>query len=32
LNGIDPEAYLRHILSVLPEWPSNRVEPVHRFV
>ena len=26
LNGIDPEAYLRHILSVLPEWPSNRVD------
>nr|WP_249528145.1 transposase domain-containing protein [Escherichia coli] len=25
-NGIDPEAYLRHILSVLPEWPSNRVD------
>ena len=25
LNSIDPEAYLRHILSVLPEWPSNRV-------
>ncbi len=25
LNGIDPEAYLRHILSVLPEWSSNRV-------
>ncbi|WP_432206477.1 transposase domain-containing protein [Escherichia coli] len=25
LNGIDPEAYLRHILSVLPELilPSN---------
>ncbi len=21
LNGIDPQAYLRHILSVLPEWP-----------
>nr|WP_227512025.1 transposase domain-containing protein [Klebsiella pneumoniae] len=20
------EAYLRHILSVLPEWPSNRVD------
>lgn len=20
-----PEAYLRHILSVLPEWPSNKV-------
>ena len=28
LNGIDPEAYLRHILSVLPEWPSNRVDRV----
>ncbi|MBB7505645.1 transposase domain-containing protein, partial [Escherichia coli] len=26
LNGIDPEAYLRHILSVLPEWASNRVD------
>ncbi|EFA6624498.1 transposase domain-containing protein [Escherichia albertii] len=26
LNGIDPEAYLRHILNVLPEWPSNRVD------
>ncbi|EFM2173599.1 TPA: IS66 family transposase, partial [Escherichia coli] len=26
LNGIDPEAYLRHILSVLPEWPSSRVD------
>ncbi|EJK95243.1 transposase IS66 family protein [Escherichia coli STEC_O31] len=26
LNGIDPEAYLSHILSVLPEWPSNRVD------
>ena len=26
LYGIDPEAYLRHILSVLPEWPSNRVD------
>ena len=26
LNDIDPEAYLRHILSVLPEWPSNRVD------
>lgn len=25
LNGIDPEAYLRHILSVLPQWPSNKV-------
>nr|WP_251003597.1 hypothetical protein [Escherichia coli] len=19
---MDPEAYLRHILSILPEWPS----------
>ena len=26
INGIDPEAYLRHILSVLPEWLSNRVD------
>ncbi len=26
LNGIDPESYLRHILNVLPEWPSNRVD------
>lgn len=26
LNGLDPEAYLRHILSILPEWPSNRVD------
>ncbi|RAP69818.1 putative transposase [Candidatus Erwinia dacicola] len=25
LNGIDPEAYLRHLLSVLLEWPSNKV-------
>lgn len=25
LNDIDPEAYLRHILSVLPEWPSKKV-------
>ncbi len=22
-NGIDPEAYLRHILSILPEWPPT---------
>ncbi|EEC1190870.1 hypothetical protein GJM11_26505 [Salmonella enterica] len=28
-NGIDSEAYLRHILSVLPEWPCNKVtEPL----
>lgn len=26
LNGIDPEAWLRHVLGVLPDWPSNRVE------
>ncbi|AKA92111.1 putative transposase [Escherichia coli 2-222-05_S3_C2] len=26
LNSIDPEAYLRHILGVLLEWPSNRVD------
>jgi len=25
LNGIDQEAYLRHILSVLPEWQSIKV-------
>ncbi|EAU6351661.1 IS66 family transposase, partial [Salmonella enterica] len=25
LNGINPEAYLRYVLSVLPEWPANRV-------
>ncbi|MDK9584438.1 IS66 family transposase [Lelliottia wanjuensis] len=25
LNGTDPETYLRYILSVLPEWPSNKV-------
>lgn len=25
LNGIDPEAYLIYTLSVLPEWPSNKV-------
>lgn len=25
LNGIDLEAYLRHILSVLADWPINRV-------
>lgn len=26
LNGIDSEAYLRHILSVLPNCPSNKVD------
>ncbi len=25
LNGINSETYLRHILSLLPEWPANRV-------
>ena len=25
LNGINPEACLRHILLLLPEWPANRV-------
>lgn len=25
LNGINPETYLWHIQSLLPEWPSNRV-------
>ncbi|MBJ9324954.1 transposase domain-containing protein [Citrobacter freundii] len=26
LNGVDPEAWLRQVLSVLPDKPSNRVE------
>ncbi|KNC91783.1 transposase [Trabulsiella odontotermitis] len=26
LNGINPEAYFRHILAVLPDWPSSRVD------
>ncbi|WP_137464583.1 transposase domain-containing protein, partial [Escherichia coli] len=26
LNDIDPEAYLRHILSVMPESPSKRID------
>ncbi|MFK9879006.1 transposase, partial [Klebsiella pneumoniae] len=25
LNGIDPESYLRHVLSVIADWPVNRV-------
>ncbi|HAG0930533.1 TPA: transposase domain-containing protein [Salmonella enterica] len=25
LNGINPEVYLQHILSLFPEWPANRV-------
>lgn len=25
LNGIDPEHYLRHVLSVIADWPVNRV-------
>lgn len=25
INGIDPVAYLRHILSVLSEWPCSKV-------
>lgn len=25
LNGINPEAYLQYVLSVLPEWPASRV-------
>ncbi|AXC69810.1 hypothetical protein DOE63_16630 [Salmonella enterica subsp. diarizonae serovar 59:z10:-] len=25
LNGINPKACLRHILSLLPEWLVNRV-------
>lgn len=26
LNGLDPGKYLRYILSLLPEWSSNRVD------
>jgi transposase len=25
LNGIDPQAYLRHVLTVIADYPSNRV-------
>lgn len=25
LNCIDPECYLRHVLSVIADWPVNRV-------
>ncbi|WP_322785048.1 transposase domain-containing protein [Klebsiella grimontii] len=25
LNGIDPERYLRHVLSVIADWPVSRV-------
>jgi transposase len=25
-NGINLEAYFRHILAVLPDWPSSRVD------
>lgn len=25
LSGIDPESYLRHVLSVIADWPVNRV-------
>ena len=25
LNNVDPEAYLRRVLTVIADWPSNRV-------
>lgn len=26
LNGIDPEAYLRHVLDIIPDYPINRID------
>jgi transposase len=26
LNGIEPEAWLRHVISVINTWPANRVK------
>ena len=26
LNGINPETYLRHVLSVIADYPANRVD------
>ncbi|HAU3147728.1 TPA: IS66 family transposase [Salmonella enterica subsp. salamae] len=26
LNGVDPESWLREVISCISEWPSNRVE------
>jgi transposase len=26
LNGIEPEAWLRHVISVINIWPANRVK------
>ena len=26
LNGLDPEAYLRHVLTHIPEHPISRIE------
>ncbi|GKJ61493.1 hypothetical protein NUKP32_52720 [Klebsiella variicola] len=28
LNGIEPEAWLRHMISVINTWPANRVKEV----
>ncbi|EBJ3307940.1 transposase domain-containing protein, partial [Salmonella enterica] len=26
LNGIEPETWLRHVISVINTWPANRVK------
>lgn len=26
LNGIEPEAWLRHVITIISTWPANRVK------